>query len=413
MDVNSIHASIEGEPVRRVNGSTSYLAPTTALESQLCGLWQKLLRVEKVGMRDNFFELGGHSLLAVRLFAEIEKITGRKLPLVTLFQAPTLEQLAAILGKGGTETEKSLLVPIQPKGNRPPLFLVHGAGGDVLWGYANLAAHLPQDQPVYGIKSRGQAGLEEWRTLEEMALGYLQEVRKLQPTGPYCLGGYCFGGNVAYEMARQLHSQGETVALLALLDSAPANAGYEDIIWWKPSYSYKFARNVYYWWSDFSQLDMKTQGRFVVRKARALGRKMAQRFRKSGNHDCVDIEDVIDPVLFPENELNMWKIHLGALTEHVQKPYAGPAILFRTRGQPLFSSLEEDFCWGKLVRGGIDVKLVPGSHESVFVDPNVRHLANELAACLPRIQPAPEKEPMFTDRMPRNDRELQPVSIDS
>src|SRR5436190_13346859 len=151
--------------------------------------------------------------MAVRLFAEIEKLTQRKLPLVTLFQAPTIEQLAGMLGHDEHEASRSLLVPIQPQGLKPPLFLVHGAGGDVLWGYANLAAHLPPDQPVYGIKSRGQNGQEEWRTLEEMAMGYLKEVRALQPTGPYYLGGYCFGGNVAYEMARQLHSEGQSVAL--------------------------------------------------------------------------------------------------------------------------------------------------------------------------------------------------------
>src|SRR5205823_10600144 len=115
----------------------------------------------RVGVKDNFFELGGHSLLAVRLFAELEKITGRKLPLVTLFQAPTIDQLARAVKEGAAVSSGSLLVPLQPHGSKPPLFLVHGAGGDVLWGYANLAGHMPADQPIYGIKSRGQAGLEE------------------------------------------------------------------------------------------------------------------------------------------------------------------------------------------------------------------------------------------------------------
>jgi thioesterase domain-containing protein len=278
-----------------------------------------------------------------------------------------------------------LLVPIQPQGSKAPLFLVHGAGGDVLWGYANLAAHLPSDQPVYGIKSRGQAGLEEWRTVEEMATGYLREVRAFQPVGPYCLGGYCFGGNVAYEMARQLHAEGETVALLALLDSAPSNAGYETITWWRPSYAYHFAKNLFYWGSDFSQLDGKTKFRFVARKARALGRKLIERLRGRLGSEKVDIEDVIDPALFPENELNMWKIHLQALTQHVQLPYAGKATLFRTRGQPIFSSLAEDFCWGKLVESGVELRPVPGSHESIFVEPNVQHLARELSAALDRV----------------------------
>ena len=105
---------------------------------------------------------------------------------------------------------------------------MHGAGGDVLWGYANLAAHLPSDQPVYGIKSRGQARRDEFETIEAMAGCYINEIRGLQPHGPYYLGGYCFGGNVAYEMARQFTAQGEEIALLLLLDAAPANAASAD-----------------------------------------------------------------------------------------------------------------------------------------------------------------------------------------
>jgi len=385
-EVEAIHKRIEAKAIHRAGGQRGHVAPRTDLERQLCELWQKLLRVERVGIQDNFFELGGHSLLAVRLFAEIEKLTKRKLPLVTLFQAPTIEQLAGILGHDEHETSRSLLVPIQPQGLKPPLFLVHGAGGDVLWGYANLAAHLPPDQPVYGIKSRGQNGQEEWRTLEEMAVGYLKEVRALQPTGPYYLGGYCFGGNVAYEMARQLRLEGESVALLALLDSAPSNAGYETISWWRPSYVFRFARNLHYWWSDFSTLDIRTRIRFVERKVRALGRKVFGRLGRRNSAGSVDIEDVIDPRLFPEHELNLWKIHLNALVEHVQKPYPGCVTLFRTRGQPLFSSLEEDFCWGKVAEAGVKVEPIPGSHESIFVEPNVQHLARELTAALGKSQ---------------------------
>jgi thioesterase domain-containing protein len=245
-----------------------------------------------------------------------------------------------------------------------------------------LAAHLPPDQPIYGIKSRGQAGLEELSCLEEMATYYLREVQAVQPTGPYYLGGYCFGGNVAYEMARQLHAQGETVALLALLDSAPSNAGYESIPWWRPSYSVRFARNLSCWLSDFSELEPRVRLQFVARKTRAFGRKLLRRFWPNGEGDSVDIEEVIDPRHFTEHDLKLWEAHLRALVNHIQQPYAGDVTLFRTRGQPLFSSLADDFCWSPLVNGRVEVKLVPGSHENIFVEPNVQHLAKELAATL-------------------------------
>jgi acyl carrier protein len=139
-----IHQRFESKAAVKEGNREGYVAPRNALEKQLCELWEKLLHIAKVGAKDNFFELGGHSLLAVRLFSEIEKLTGTKLPLVTIFQSPTVRQLAKALSHDDSASANSLLVPLQPKGNKPPLFLVHGAGGDVLWGYANLAAHLPR-----------------------------------------------------------------------------------------------------------------------------------------------------------------------------------------------------------------------------------------------------------------------------
>ena len=401
--VAKIHQAVEAKSLLRSVRMNGCVPPRTALERSLCELWQKLLRLQTVGIRNNFFELGGHSLLAVRLFSEIEKLTGRKLPLVTVFQAPTIEQLAALLKPSASDDSPSLLVPIQPQGTRPPLFLVHGAGGDVLWGYANLAAHLPPDQPLYGIKSRGQAGLPELTSLKEMAACYLEQVRTFQPTGPYYLGGYCLGGNVAYEMARQLHADGEEVALVALLDSAPSNAGYESISWWRPGYGLRFARNLYYWLNDFSALTPEVRFRFVIRKSRALLRKLLRFHKGPSSETAVDLEDVIDPKFFPDNELARWQVHLRALVDHIEQPYSGCVTLFRTRGQPLFCSLEEDFCWSRLAEGGVEIKRIPGSHESIFIEPNVQILAASLGACLDALKSGrhiPKMKSQIGDQIP-------------
>jgi thioesterase domain-containing protein len=338
--------------------------------------------VERVGVRDNFFELGGHSLLAVRLFAELERMTGRKSPLVTIFQSPTAELLARALARSQPASQSELLVPLQPQGARPPLILVHGAGGDVLWGYAKLAAHLPADQPLYGIRSRGQAGLQEPRTLEEMAHCYLKELRRLQPEGPYYLGGYCFGGNVAYEMARQLHARGEEVAMVLLLDSAPSNAGYERITWWRPAFIYAFVQNLGYWLSDFAHSTSNEKRRYLKRKLRWLARKLKQRVARGNRNVDVDVEQIVDPIYFSPAELELWRIHLQALTEHVEGIYPGNVILLRTRGQPLFCSFAEDFCWRRLAKAGVDIRRIPGAHENIFMEPNVKYLAAQVQACL-------------------------------
>ena len=381
-DVAKIHERIEARRAVRTGRREGLTEPRSPMERQLCELWQKLLRVEKVGIEEDFFELGGHSLLAVRLFAQIEKMTGRKLPLVTLFQAPTIAQLASVLGAEQASGSQSLLVPIQPHGRKPPLYLIHGAGGDVLWGYANLVAHMDPEQPIFALKSRGQTGQEEFQKMEDMAAHYLQVVRSHQPEGPYYLGGYCFGGNVAYEMARQLQAQGGQVALLALLDSAPANVGYENIQWWRAEFPGLFTRNLYYWLRDFGDLKPRDRRRFVLRKIRTFGRKLARLARPNQGGTTMDLEEVIDPSHFPEHELKLWKIHLSALAEHVQRPYEGHVTLFRTRGHPLLCSYARDLRWSPLAAGGVTVKLIPGSHESIFMEPHVRALARSLTAAL-------------------------------
>jgi amino acid adenylation domain-containing protein/FkbH-like protein len=376
----AIHQALEARSLARPVKRTGYTAPQTEAEKQLCTMWAKLLRVDEVGVRDDFFELGGHSLLAVRLFADIETVFGKKLPLVTLFQSPTVAQLARALEDSGDISGDSLLVPLQPQGSQSPLFLVHGAGGDVLWGYANLTSHLPADQPVYGIKSRGQAGGEEFSRIEEMAACYVNEIRRRQSRGPYYLGGYCFGGNVAYEMARQLRAQGERIALLALLDAAPMNAGYERVPWWRPQYALRFARNLGYWLADFMAQTPKERWNFALRKLRTVGRKLLRRITRRSR--TVDLEEVIDPALFPSNELKLWEKHLQALIGHADRPYEGDVLLLRTRGQPLFCSLEDDFCWKRLVHGKVQTVLTPGSHENIFMEPNVEALAQRLKAGL-------------------------------
>ena len=186
---------------------------------QLTQIWQEILGVDSITPDQNYFDLGGDSSVAVQLFAQIDKVFGVKLPLATLFDAPTIEELARVLRQEEAPAGWSPLVPIQTSGSRPPFFCIHGAGGNVLI-YRELAERLGPDQPFYGLQAVGlDASRPPLTRIEDMATAYAKEIRRKQPHGPYFLGGYCMGGTVAYEIAQQLQAQGERVALLALFDT--------------------------------------------------------------------------------------------------------------------------------------------------------------------------------------------------
>jgi amino acid adenylation domain-containing protein len=204
-----------------------YTAPTGDAERALVEIWEELLGVSPVGVEDDFFALGGHSMLAVRLMTQVRRRFGTELALSTLFDHRTVARLAPLVGGGGQPEKWSPLVAIQPEGDRIPLFFVHPIGGQVLC-YADLARHLGPDQPFYGLQARDltRVGAEE-KSIEEMAAEYVTAIREVWPRGPYLIGGWSFGGFVAFEMARQLTDAGESVPLVAILDTPSPDAGRE------------------------------------------------------------------------------------------------------------------------------------------------------------------------------------------
>ncbi|HEV2761391.1 MAG TPA: amino acid adenylation domain-containing protein, partial [Pyrinomonadaceae bacterium] len=198
-----------------------FVGPRDQFELVLCRIWQEVLGVERVGVRDSFFDLGGHSLLATRLMYRVNEWTGKRVPLSVLFGESTVERLAAYLRGGAQDSAQGALVGIQTGGEARPFFCVHPAGGNVFC-YAELARGLGEDQPFYALQSKGLTGAgAAHESVEEMAAAYVEELRAVQPAGPYALGGWSMGGVVAFEMARQLERAGERVALLALLDATP------------------------------------------------------------------------------------------------------------------------------------------------------------------------------------------------
>jgi amino acid adenylation domain-containing protein len=205
--------------VQDFEAASEYIAPRNETERKLVKLWEEVLGISPISVTASFFELGGRSVLAARLFTKILRTLGKELPLSTLFRSPTIELLAKELEPSEGQTYTTI-VAIQPNGSKTPFFCVHGGAGSTLF-LQELARHLGPEQPFYGIEPEGMDGRQFQRpAVEQMAAHYLAEVRKVQPSGPYYLGGYCFGGLVAFEMARILQQQGESAELVALFSAA-------------------------------------------------------------------------------------------------------------------------------------------------------------------------------------------------
>jgi thioesterase domain-containing protein/acyl carrier protein len=186
----------------------------------LTPIWQRVLQQPSIRAEDNFFDLGGDSSLALRLFSEIAQTCGRELPPVTIYQAPTIAALSALLEQ---PTAPRFPTTVLMKGGtkEPPVFLAHGLGGSVI-DFFQPVKHIQSEHPIYGLQAKGIDAVDEpWDRIEDMAQFYLDAIRQLQPCGPYILIGYSLGGLVMLEMAQRLSANGEKIALLAMLDAYP------------------------------------------------------------------------------------------------------------------------------------------------------------------------------------------------
>jgi len=208
------------EPASRTAEDT-YVAPTMTVHYQLIQIWEELLNTRPIGMRDNFFHLGGHSFLAIRLVDRIEQVFAKKISLSVLFANPTIEQLASALRQQEHTSSRSPVVAVQSGGSKRPFFFLHGDYKGGPFFCFPLARDLGSDQPFYALEPYRFDDLPIPPTLEAMAATHIELLRTVQPEGPYLLGGFCGGGLEAYEVARQLHAQGQRVDLLVLMDPTP------------------------------------------------------------------------------------------------------------------------------------------------------------------------------------------------
>jgi acyl transferase domain-containing protein/thioesterase domain-containing protein/acyl carrier protein len=349
-------------------------APRDDVERRLADSFHDLLGVEQPGLDQDFFELGGHSLLAVRLFARIHKEFGLDLELATLLSAGTVRKLAAVvraelkLPEPGSEPVRSVaarkgqfVVPIQVEGTRPKLFLVHGAGGNVL-GFRDLAHYFGKDQPVYGLQARGVDGKQPpHETILEMAKAYLAEIREVQPHGPYFLGGYSGGGVVAYEMAQLLGEVGEPVAFVGMIDS------------WCPHLQKrgKVSRAVMHVGRMLRRGPMYPVDILKMKLQRRASAKRNEQARQQGGPLPQSMRGEEVQFAFERS-----------FATHAVRPYEGKVWLFRCTDHDLGTRyvFDEKLGWGPFVKGGIAVTQCPGNHFTMCTEPNVQILCRQMMA---------------------------------
>ncbi len=349
----------------------SYVAPRDNVERQLCEIWEKLLKVSPIGIKDNFFNVGGHSLLALRLMAEVQQHFQRTLPLAILFEKGTIKELAKILREQIASPESSL-VAIQPQGERPPVFFVHVGSGNVLC-YLDLARHLGSDQPFYAIQDPSLVGTAPpFESLDAMAAHYVECIRAAQPLEPYLIGGWSFGGLVAFEMARQLTAAGAEVAMLAILDSGT------------PEMEREFERRS----DDAALLAILAHEMYlpvVAAELRQLEPEERLRFVADYMNRAGLIFDDAPEVV--RRQLEIFKYRNRATQNYDPGPYAGSISLFvagdrqpdEEEAEALPDLIEG---WRKLALGGLKVFSVPGAHHEIGREPNVQVLARHLRSCI-------------------------------
>lgn len=362
----------------------TFVSPRDTIERQLTQVWEELLATRPVGIRDNFFVCGGHSLLALRLLNTIQKLFQQQLELSFLLQNATIEAIAQRIRQGYSYQPPSPLVSIHPFGTRRALFCVHAGSGNPIRFY-NLARYLGEDQPLYGLQDPDIYEKDfPHRTIEAIATRYIDAIRAIQPHGPYFLCGYSFGSIVAFEMARQLQQQ-EQVAFLGLLDGAAPDSFAEVetddahllAILAVELMRFSSKNTLKQWYDNIVHLDFDEKMHYIIDQI-----KMAK------------IELLGDPWQWLSRNLRIFRTRIHSTQEYRGQRYAGKITFFRSSESDKFGTNEKDdlvkdiidLGWSSFSTQPIEIHMLPGYHENMLSEPQIRVVAEIVRSCLDKVQ---------------------------
>ena len=333
-------------------------SPREGIERQLAAIWQRELGIAGISRHDDFFDLGGYSLLAVRIFNEIEQLTGRRPPMVTLFDAPTIAELAALLDSEGWLSPWTSLVRVNGRGTRTPVFYVAPFLISAL-SFHDLARDLGEDVPFYALQPQGlEADQQVHDRVQDMAAHYIRELKTVQPHGPYLIGGHCAGAWVAFEMVQQLEAAGDRVDRLIVVDVAP------------PGIARPPVRMVPYLWSRV--LLYGRSGRVLDAIQWNLSLRLQRLRNRSKAHDDVRRASAVR------------RRHADAHSRYEGGAIAADLTFIRSDEWAGLADKDWHLDWRRLTTGSTTTVTVPGTHAGLLTGQSERALAAAMRETLDR-----------------------------